>query len=34
VTLRGVVTAGNADLGMVYMQDSNDPWSGIMLRGR
>lgn len=33
VTLRGVVTAGNADLGMVYMQDSNDPWSGIMLRG-
>jgi hypothetical protein len=33
VTLRGVVTAGSSDLGMVFMQDATDPWSGIMLRG-
>jgi hypothetical protein len=33
VTLRGVVIAGSTDLGMVFMQDDINAWSGIMLRG-
>ncbi len=33
VTLRGVITAGSANLGMVYMQNGTEAWSGIMLRG-
>ncbi len=33
VTLRGVVTAGSTNIGMVYMQNGVEAWSGIMLRG-
>lgn len=32
VTLRGTVVA-DSTLGMIYMQDGTDPWSGILLRG-
>jgi hypothetical protein len=32
VTLRGTVVA-DSTLGIVYMQDGTDPWSGILLRG-
>ncbi len=32
VTLRGTIVADSA-LGMIYMQDGVDPWSGILLRG-
>jgi hypothetical protein len=34
-TVRGVVmsTADTASLGLIYIQDAVDPWSGIMVRG-
>lgn len=33
VTVTGTVVGGSADLGMVFIQDDVQPWSGIMVRG-
>ncbi|MBR9974774.1 MAG: T9SS type A sorting domain-containing protein [Bacteroidetes bacterium] len=33
VTVTGTVVGGSTDLGMVFIQDDVQPWSGIMVRG-
>ena len=33
VTVSGTVVGGSADLGMIFIQDDVNPWSGLMLRG-